>query len=40
VSEPRQKLVVVPLGVELSDDDVRRLTRFQEQYFASMILRR
>jgi inorganic pyrophosphatase len=33
------KLVVVPDGVELTDTEVRRLTRFQEQYFTSTILR-
>jgi inorganic pyrophosphatase len=33
------KLVVVPEGVEISDEDIRRATHFQEQYFASKILR-
>jgi inorganic pyrophosphatase len=33
------KLVVVPDGVELSDAEVKRLTQFQERFFASTILR-
>jgi electron transfer flavoprotein alpha subunit len=33
------KLVIVPDGVELSDSEVARLTRFQEQYFSSVIVR-
>jgi inorganic pyrophosphatase len=33
------KLVVVPDGVALSDAEVRRLTRFQERYFSSTIIR-
>lgn len=33
------KLVVVPEGVTLSDEDIRTATNFQEQYFKSEILR-
>ena len=33
------KLVVVPEGVTLSDDEIRAQTHFQEQYFRSNLLR-
>jgi inorganic pyrophosphatase len=33
------KLVVVPPGVEYSDDQIRALTEFQERFFESVILR-
>jgi inorganic pyrophosphatase len=33
------KLVVVPVGVHLSDDEIRRMTHFQEQWFRSTIIR-
>ena len=33
------KLVVVPDGVHLSDDDILVQTRFQERFFASCVLR-
>ncbi|MBN1641086.1 MAG: inorganic diphosphatase [Anaerolineae bacterium] len=33
------KLVVVPEGLALSDDEIRAQTHFQEQYFHSIILR-
>lgn len=33
------KLVVVPEGKEFSDDDIRALTHFQEQFFKSIIVR-
>ena len=33
------KLVVVPDGTQLSDEEIRRETRFQEQFFQSVILR-
>jgi len=33
------KLVVVPEGKEFSDDDIRALTHFQEQFFKSEIVR-
>ena len=33
------KLVVVPQGVTLSDDEIRAQTRFQEQYSCSILLR-
>ncbi len=37
--EADDKLVVVPDGAEVSDSDIRRLTRFQERHFTSDILR-
>ncbi len=33
------KLVVVPEGVEMTDDQIREQTHFQEQYFKSEIVR-
>ncbi len=33
------KLVVVPPGVRVSDEEIRLATRFQEQYFTSVIVR-
>lgn len=33
------KLIVVPDGVDLSDETIRDLTCFQEQYYHSVILR-
>ncbi len=33
------KLVVVPAGTRLTDDEIRRLTHFQEQWFRSTIIR-
>lgn len=33
------KLIVVPEGKEFSDDDIRALTHFQEQFFESEIVR-
>jgi len=33
------KLVVVPEGKEFSDDEIRALTHFQEQFFKSEIVR-
>ena len=33
------KLVVAPKGVDYSDDAIRALTEFQEQYFESVIYR-
>jgi inorganic pyrophosphatase len=33
------KLVVVPDGRELSDEDIRRATEFQERFFRSVVLR-
>ena len=33
------KLVVVPQGATISDDEIRKATYFQEQYFESVILR-
>jgi inorganic pyrophosphatase len=33
------KLVVVPPGVALNDDEIREMTNFQEQFFTSEIIR-
>jgi inorganic pyrophosphatase len=33
------KLIVVPDGKEYTDDMIRALTEFQEQYFESVIIR-
>lgn len=33
------KLIVVPAGQSLTDDEIRVATHFQEQYFQSVILR-
>lgn len=33
------KLIVVPNGIEYTDDQIRALTEFQEQYFTSEIIR-
>ena len=34
------KLVVVPEGVEYTDDQIRALTQFQERFFQSVIIRK
>ena len=34
------KLIVVPEGEDFSDDDIRAMTHFQEQFFESEVLRR
>ena len=33
------KLIVVPKGQQFSDEEIRELTKFQEQYFESEIIR-
>lgn len=33
------KLIVVPEGIDISDEDIRKLTSFQEKYFESEIIR-
>ncbi|MDD2565886.1 MAG: inorganic diphosphatase [Candidatus Gracilibacteria bacterium] len=33
------KLIVVPIGAEFTDEEIRNLTNFQEQYFKSIIIR-
>lgn len=33
------KLVIAPEGVGFSDDEIREMTAFQEQYFTSIIIR-
>jgi inorganic pyrophosphatase len=39
LNDDDDKLVVVPDGTELCDEDIRLATRFQEQFFESVILR-
>jgi inorganic pyrophosphatase len=39
VDDDDDKLVVVPEGTELTDDEIRAQTRFQEQFFESRIMR-
>jgi len=34
------KLVVVPEGIEISDEEINKLTHFQEQWFKHVILRK
>jgi len=34
-----EKLVVVPQGMQMSDEEIRQATHFQEQYFKSEIIR-
>lgn len=33
------KLIVVPIWAEFTDEEIRNLTNFQEQYFKSIIIR-
>ena len=33
------KLIVVPDGIEFTDEEIRKLTDFQEKYFKSIIIR-
>ena len=33
------KLIIVPEGKQISDEEIRNLTNFQEQYFESEIIR-
>lgn len=39
INDSDDKLIVVPDGITLSDDEVRTLTHFQEKYFESEIIR-
>ena len=34
------KLIIVPVGKEYSDDAINALTEFQEQYFEHIIIRK
>ena len=38
-NDDNDKLIVVPEGKEISDEEIRKLTNFQEQYFESEIIR-
>jgi inorganic pyrophosphatase len=33
------KLIVVPKGLDVTDEEIRKMTKFQEQYFESDIVR-
>ena len=33
------KLIIVPKGMNFTDEEIRNLTNFQEQYFESIIIR-
>ena len=33
------KLIIVPNGVDFTDEEIRKLTKFQEKYFESVIKR-
>ncbi len=39
VKDQDDKLVVVPEGVTMTDDEIRQATHFQEQYFESELIR-
>ncbi len=39
IDDTDPKLIVVPKGIELSDEEIRKQTHFQEQWFKSEILR-
>ena len=34
------KLIIVPEGVELNDEEIKSLTHYQEQWFESIIIRK
>lgn len=34
------KLIIVPEGMSFTDDEIRKITYFQEQYFESVIIRK
>ena len=34
------KLIIVPKGINYTDEEIRKLTNFQEQYFESIIIRK
>jgi inorganic pyrophosphatase len=40
LNDDDDKLIVVPKGVELSDEEIRNATNFQEKFFKSEILRK
>lgn len=39
LNDDDDKLIVVPENLEISDEEIRKLTNFQEQYFESEIIR-
>ncbi len=39
IDDDDDKLIVVPEGTTLTDDEIRKMTHFQEQYFHSEIIR-
>jgi inorganic pyrophosphatase len=38
INDDDDKLIVVPDGKQYTDDEIRKLTNFQEQYFQSEII--
>ena len=39
INDDDDKLIVVPEGLDFSDVDIKKLTKFQEKYFSSNIIR-
>ena len=39
INDNDDKLIIVPEGVELTDEEIRKFTYFQEQFFESEIIR-
>lgn len=39
INDDDDKLIIVPEGIDYSDEEIRRLTDFQEKYFESEIIR-
>ena len=39
LNDDDDKLVIVPTGTNISDEEIQKLTHFQEQYFESEIIR-
>ncbi|MFA5947315.1 MAG: inorganic diphosphatase [Patescibacteria group bacterium] len=40
LNDDDDKCIVVPEGIELSDEQIEKLTNFQEQYFKHVIIRK
>ena len=39
INDDDDKLIIVPEGIDYSDEEIRKLTEFQEKYFESEIIR-
>ena len=39
INDDDDKLIIVPEGIAYSDEEIKKLTNFQEQYFESEIIR-